>query len=334
MYINDVINFTPRDETCSMTPDIEVAAVTLQFDNCRNCLIITCYRPPSGNVEAFINSLSHIMDSYCDVAGRLDVIITGDFNIDLSAVSSQQRLLDEFAKTYELTQHITDPTRVTLRSSSILDHFYTKAVHIGLSGVCDIGLSDHHLIYLVKKKELIKIDKISIEGRDYKRLDFDILQTKLTSHNWGRFFALNCPITAWSYLSRIINEIIDDMCPVREFRILQSRPPWYSDEIISATRSWERLHRIARRTKDPGKKEEANNARNSLKSLITRTKKSYYQYYLDLFSNDSKKFWENINELTGSSKAGSVNVRIINPNTGLLCDTKETGYWPQSSFSD
>lgn len=95
---------------------------------------------------------------------------------------------------------------------------------------------------------------------------------------------------------------MDKLCPKMEFRIQESRPPWYSDEIITTTRSWERLHRIAKRSKDDVKKAEANKTRNSVKCLITRTKKSHYQYHLDLFSNDSKKFWENINELLGLKK--------------------------------
>lgn len=121
-------------------------------------------------------------------------------------------------------------------------------------------------------------------------MDPNALKVELLSHNWGRFFALNCPIAAWDYLYKFICEIIDAICPMREFRILDSQPPWHTCEIISASREWERLHRIRQRTGDPDRKKEANETRNSLKSLITNTKKSFDQRYLYLFSNDSKRF--------------------------------------------
>lgn len=55
---------------------------------------------------------------------------------------------------------------------------------------------------------------------------------------------------------------VDTMCPVKEFKILEHRPPWYTDEIISSSRSWERQHRIGKRTKDPIKLQTANETRN------------------------------------------------------------------------
>lgn len=139
-------------------------------------------------------------------------------------------------------------------------------------------------------------------GRDYKKLDFDKLKNKLTSYNWGRFFALDCPVAAWNCFCffKVISDIVDVLSPVREFRILESRPPWYTDEIISQSIEWESIHRVAKKAKIPAKMKEANGARNQLKEFINKTKKNHYLSQFEQYVNDSKKFWDNVSRLTGT----------------------------------
>lgn len=115
-------------------------------------------------------------------------------------------------------------------------------------------------------------------------MDIELLKTSLFSHNWGRFFALDCPLMAWNYFFRVICETVDRLCPTREFRILESRPAWYSDEIDSYARNWERLHRIGKRSKIPEKINKARIARNKLKDLITKCKKNIFYISLNYLS--------------------------------------------------
>lgn len=86
-------------------------------------------------------------------------------------------------------------------------------------------ISDHHLIYLVKKKITMKKDRISISGRDYKKMDEEKLTSKLATHNWGRFVAMDCPILAWEYFFKIVCDTVNEICPIKEFLFSVSRPP-------------------------------------------------------------------------------------------------------------
>lgn len=53
MYITDSIQFKLHSNAYLSTLDIECCAITLLIEQCRNSLIISFYRPPSGNVENY-----------------------------------------------------------------------------------------------------------------------------------------------------------------------------------------------------------------------------------------------------------------------------------------
>ena len=58
----------------------------------------------------------------------------------------------EFCFTNSLEQIITRPTRVTDQSATIIDHMLTNSPDkVSPSGVIDLGLSDHDLIYYTRR---------------------------------------------------------------------------------------------------------------------------------------------------------------------------------------
>ena len=66
----------------------------------------------------------------------------------------------EFCFTHALEQIITRPTRVTDQTATLIDHIYTNSPNnVSQSGVIDLGLSDHDLIYCTRKTSLPKSHK-------------------------------------------------------------------------------------------------------------------------------------------------------------------------------
>ena len=58
----------------------------------------------------------------------------------------------EFCSTFSLIQLIESPTRITSTSSSLIDHILTNAIDkISNSGIINIGVSDHQLIFFTRK---------------------------------------------------------------------------------------------------------------------------------------------------------------------------------------
>ena len=89
--------------------------------------------------------------------------------IKLPKDSSTNRLI--FLSTlYNLEQLIKEPTRVTSTSSSLIDLIFTnQSSNISNSGVIDLGMSDHSLIYAVKKVTTPKYRQTRSKVRNFKK---------------------------------------------------------------------------------------------------------------------------------------------------------------------
>ena len=75
----------------------------------------------------------------------LPLLITGDININLMKDSS---LADNLKAEYHLTQLITEPTRVTKTTTTLIDYIYTLSKDlVAVSGVFEPHVSDHRLIF-------------------------------------------------------------------------------------------------------------------------------------------------------------------------------------------
>ena len=57
---------------------------------------------------------------------------------------------------YQLSQLIKEPTRITIKSSSLIGHVVTNTPEkISQSGVLHTGISDHSLVYAIRKNSNI-----------------------------------------------------------------------------------------------------------------------------------------------------------------------------------
>ena len=111
------------------------------------------------------------INTYCNGKNLLDKNIDhiGE-NITLSPLFKQYR---ELCVSFSLKQIIRSPTRITSNSISLIDHILTNASNmISGSGVIDIGISDHQLIYCTRKMIRSKYDiHKNIKCRSFKNYD-------------------------------------------------------------------------------------------------------------------------------------------------------------------
>ena len=78
--------------------------------------------------------------------------------------------------------HFKEPTRVTENSQTLIDHFYTTNPNdITLCGVSTVCISDHYLIYGIRKSKIMKKRAKIIQYRDYKKFDEQVFLSDLQS---------------------------------------------------------------------------------------------------------------------------------------------------------
>ena len=113
-------------------------------------LVSFIYRPPNSKYEWNENFVRHVERcyGYCG-----EVIILGDFNVNLLDISVKQRWTLTVLDTVNLTQLISTATKISMTSATLIDHLYSsrptklKKKH----GVVDCSFSDYHLVYAKKK---------------------------------------------------------------------------------------------------------------------------------------------------------------------------------------
>ena len=133
------------------TKDIESLALSYKREGCKSMMVITLYRPPSGNVGNFLDYLSSASLSL-EAAGH-EKWFLGDTNIDtLSTRSYCHRRLVDTCRDLGLRIMINSCTRPWGRKVSCIDHVLTDSDQVSKSGVIAALLSDHLPVFAIRKR--------------------------------------------------------------------------------------------------------------------------------------------------------------------------------------
>ena len=102
----------------------------------------------------------------------LEFLLMGDFNIDLKAHTNNKWL--NLINLFDLTQLVTEPTRVTETTDTLIDHVYTAhPENIVRCFTSTLSLSDHFPICFTRKvnSKLLKDKHTATTYRNYKHFD-------------------------------------------------------------------------------------------------------------------------------------------------------------------
>lgn len=76
----------------------------------------------------------------------MDFIVCGDFNIDFMTINTHRTTLIELFNTFGGKHIVTEPTRVTIDTSSIIDNVFTNLKNC-VSKVEECTFSDHNIVF-------------------------------------------------------------------------------------------------------------------------------------------------------------------------------------------
>ena len=96
--------------------------------------------------------------------------------------------------------------------------------------------------------------------------------------------------------------VIDEMCPLKQYKVAQSKEPWVTNEILELIKDKDRLLRRAKNRNTQIDWDLARTARNNANFQIRRAKANFVQENINVNQNNSKKFWQNIKDVLPNSK--------------------------------
>ena len=148
-YVRSNLNYKTREDLSA--ENLEWLTLEITRPRSRPFLVATWYRPPDSPVSLF-NEFEELVNKVD--AGNWEFFLLGDINVDLmvDTTSANAVKLKHIFDIYGLAQLITEPTRITLSSRSLIDLCITNIpTKVAKFGVVHLAISDHALIYMTYK---------------------------------------------------------------------------------------------------------------------------------------------------------------------------------------
>ena len=249
-------------------------------------------------------------------AENFEYYLLGDLNCDLGSpdLDSNSRSLIGITELYGLHQLISEPTRITETSSTMIDHIFTNTPDkIVCSGVSHAGISDHSLIYAFRKLSTGLHNKghSTVNYRKFKNFNSESFRSDIFSQNWDVIRAYNNPNDMWRVWKTTFNNVVEMHAPLRTRRVRLSKSPAITPELKRHMHKRDILKIKAIRSKDIYDWAAFKKARNSVNNEIKFAKKGHYMNAFHENESNVKKTWGIINELT-SRKQNNSHVKRLN----------------------
>lgn len=258
---------------------------------------------------------------------RTNIILLGGFNFNLlpstqdanSSIWKFRQLLNKF----NLKNVINKATRITDTSMTLTDLIIcSDTSKISHHGVCDLGISDHHLIYAIVNLKR-KCQKPTLRTvNNYKKVDLDALRADFAAAPWNIcnvFDDLDDATWAWEYLYKDMKSHVH----ARRVKIRRGSLPWMNSSI---RKQLNRRYKLLKKAQLTPKGSQAWMDYKKVRNHCTKVLRSAESnYWLSKFNEttSAKDFWKTVRSFEG--KRTTANIGPIKDSCGeiLLDDSSK-----------
>lgn len=293
IFVNKKIECELISELCCMSSAVEVVSVLAN-----NTVYSVFYRPPSGDVDVFFEYI----ESYISFtsAHHYDVIMGGDFNIDMMSNSAHAIDFDVLLRSFGFSIVTKLPTRITTNSETLIDLFITNinnsVIH---SGVICCDLSDHMGIYLFFQKKQPRSKHTCTPMVQYVTPNaLENFHSEMSLMSWSDVFnETNAEAAYEKFLSKFCG-VYNRHFPLKKKRTMKKiRKPWICNELHTRIKQKNKLYNTYIASKSTQLFQEFKSYRNKLTSDIRNAKKRYYEKQFENSFRHPDKLWKQIRSL-------------------------------------
>ena len=261
---------------------------------------MTWYRPPDSSIDLFrpFEELIGKLDSE-----NIEYYVLGDLNCNMAATKfdNSTNILSNIAEVYGLDQLITEYTRITDKSSTLIDLIFTNTPdRVVCSGVSHIGISDHSLVYAYRKVSIVSTTNkhTTLRYRKFKNFNADHFRNDICQQDWSNIENYSDPNLMWAAWKQLFLECVNKHAPLHVKRARASKSPWITPYLKKRMHDRDILKLKASRSKDANDWLQFKKCRNLVNNEIKKAKELYYKRALDENEGNSRQTWRIVNELT------------------------------------
>ncbi len=280
----------------------------------KRCLVASYYRPPGQSTNEIDNFLTNLQTTFdlINLENVDFVVILGDFNDrcstwDSNHPESELKLgLYDMLNTNLMFQIISEPTRITANTASILDLIITDAPgYVTKSGILPpIFNLDHCIIYCSLEVHHIQDPSYTRETWNYNAADFDAFRADLDRAPWHIAYRSYDDIDdITSYWCELFMSIARRHVPNSKVRCRPRDKPWMTSNIRKLLRQRNRAWKRFKRTKSPMHEDIYKQARRTVKTAIKHAKHQHVETLNNRLSDPSctpKEYWKTLSQFLGS----------------------------------
>lgn len=282
--------------------EFEICGARFVFDN-KVITIINIYRPPKSDFKQFIKKLEQLLATAATYTKNRYVYICGDFNVDLGVQSFEQQCLTNTMAVYGLNAVVSDRTRVTGRSSTVIDNIFVNICPGSNVIVGDTHLSDHRYIILQVQRDFItsQYTPLRIEKRYFTEANKDNFAFYLDNELWEDVYRCDSIDDKFLAFVNILKYHYNNAFPVRNISISQAKPkkPWINDDIKKSSIQVHDLFILQKAY--PQLKDRYLETRNRHKSLLNNARISYNESLIRNSENSTAAMWRLVRQSVGSN---------------------------------
>ena len=214
--------------------ELEAVCIEIIKPHSKPFFVTTVYRPPNASSKFFdyFEKLIKAIDNE-----NKEMYILGDLNCDVMKADKDSntptKKIKSLYELYQLSQLMDKPIRVTMTTSSLIDHIVTNTPEkISDSGVIHTGISDHSLVFAIRKIYVVKKDEHSIEIRNIKNFNENKFISKLMQQHWEYiYYCAEDPNAMWEIWKSIFLEVLDKHAPLQHKKLRSKKVPWITSSI-------------------------------------------------------------------------------------------------------
>ena len=310
IYIKDEFICKPNEKFNQCSKNMESFFVTIS-NTSEPVTVGVIYRPPSGNRNEFLIELENLV---CSLPNS-NLIITGDFNIDLHKPGNTQ--FEDVLYGNGLVPLISIATHHKPGCQpSCIDNIYVNLADsdsINLSGVCEDQITHHLPLFCISNigYRVSADSKKQLPHYDFCESNMDSFSNSISAKLSDGFSSDEPGFN--QFVSTLVDTI--DECFLVDKEKMKSRRnrlinPWITSGIIASIDKKNYLYKKWKKTVNKKNKfgdqilyGNYKTFRKKLKHIICTAKKSLYVKKFDEAQGNSKKTWQIINEIRGKCKS-------------------------------
>ena len=297
-------------------------------------LLICCvYLPPNISAQRQTEFIARLTEStsIAQTYSPTSIIILGDMNVGniflqrtlqrTSGTTPFDTRLKDATDVLDLTQLITEPTRLDRDTANIRDLFFTSCPDIIIdSGVLSpFSQIDHFPIYAV-----IDIARPPTSPNrqvciwDYDKLDSRLLTYILLNTDWDTLLSRDVEVAARDFTSTILNAA-KQAIPMKTIQTGRRHKPWMTADLMQNIRKRDRLFRQAKQHQRDADWQRWKTQRNYVTDLNKRNREEYIQtkvHYLLQHKHSPFKYHSTLKTIIG--RAGNHNIPPLADTDGSI----------------